>query len=68
YKLLTPGPVNNYRAEVRLTPRADGGTDVRWSGTFDERIPGTGKIAQRALNGAISQLATKLVRAAERRS
>lgn len=68
YALLTPGPVNNYRAEVRFTPRAEGGTDVRWSGSFDERIPGTGKLAQRAFNGLISQLATKLVSAAERRS
>lgn len=68
YALLTPGPVNNYRGEVRLTPRQEGGTDIRWTGRFEERIPGTGKFAKRALNGLISQLATKLVSAAERRS
>ncbi|MGH3516500.1 MAG: SRPBCC family protein [Haloechinothrix sp.] len=68
YELLTPGPVRNYRAEVRLTPRAEGGTDIRWSGKFDERIPGTGKIAQRALSGVITQLITKLIKAAERTS
>lgn len=68
YALLTPGPVNNYRAEVRLTPRAEGGTDIRWTGAFEEKIPGTGKIAQKAFTGLISKIADKLVSAAEKSS
>ncbi|MGH3467919.1 MAG: SRPBCC family protein [Thermocrispum sp.] len=66
YELITPGPVKNYRAEVIFTPRAGGGTDLRWSGTLEERVPGTGKLASRALQSLIATLATKLVRTAER--
>ncbi len=67
YKLVTPGPVNNYRAEVRLEPRAGGGTQLTWRGTFDERIPGTGKFAQRGLAKFIGAVADKAIKAAERR-
>lgn len=66
YKLLTPGPVRNYHAQVRLTPRPDGGTDLHWSGSFDEGVRGTGKVMQRVMSKMIGTLATKLVRAAER--
>lgn len=66
YKLITPGPIRNYRAEVRLTPREGGGTDLRWTGSAEERIPGTGKLTMAALNRLIGNLATKLVAKAER--
>lgn len=66
YTLLTPGPIKNYHAQVRLTPRADGGTDLTWAGSFDEAIPGTGKVVQRVMSKLIGTFATKLVRAAER--
>lgn len=67
YKLLTPGPVSNYQAEVRLEPRAGGGTQLTWRGTFDERVPGTGKIAQRGLAKFIGAVADKAIKAAERK-
>ncbi|MPY79926.1 MAG: SRPBCC family protein [Actinophytocola sp.] len=67
YKLLTPGPVNNYRAEVRLEPRAGGGTQLTWRGTFDERILGTGKLAERGLAKFIGAVADKAIQAAERK-
>ncbi|GAA5129025.1 SRPBCC family protein [Haloechinothrix salitolerans] len=67
YKLLTPGPVSNYRAEVRLEPRAGGGTNLTWHGTFDEKIPGTGKFARRGLAKFIGAVADKAIKAAERR-
>ena len=66
YKLITPGPVKNYHAEVHFTPRQDGGTDLRWTGTFEERIPGIGKPTSVALGKLIGSLATKLVQRAER--
>ncbi|MQA63518.1 MAG: SRPBCC family protein [Actinophytocola sp.] len=66
YAMLTPGPAKDYRAEVRLTPREDGGTDLRWTGKFNEGVPGTGKIVQRSLSKLIGTFATKLVKAAER--
>lgn len=67
YKLLTPGPVKNYHAEVRFNARQDGGTDLVWSGTATEVIPGTGKVAAAALSKMLGVLADKLVKAAERK-
>lgn len=67
YELVTPGPVKNYRAEVRFDPRQGGGTELRWSGTMQEKIPGTGKLVSKAMGALIGTLATKLVKAAERR-
>ncbi|ATY09055.1 SRPBCC family protein [Amycolatopsis sp. AA4] len=60
------GPVRDYRAEVAFTPNAAGGTDLRWSGSFTEGIPGTGPAALAALRGVIGLLATKLAKAGER--
>ncbi|MCW6010101.1 SRPBCC family protein [Micromonospora sp. CPCC 205371] len=34
-------PLRNYRADVDLTPTADG-TTIRWHSTFDAAVPGTG--------------------------
>jgi len=67
YKLLTPGPVDNYQAEVRLAPRAGGGTELSWRGSFNEKIPGTGKYAQRGLEKLIGAVADKAIKAAERK-
>lgn len=67
YELVTPGPVKNYRAEVTFTPRADGGTDLRWRGSMEERVPGTGRLISRGLGSFIGVIATKLVKAAEGR-
>ncbi|WP_158886680.1 SRPBCC family protein [Amycolatopsis anabasis] len=61
-----PAPVRDYRAEVIFTPTGEGGTDLRWSGTFRERIPGTGAVTLRILHAVIKLLSAQLVRAAER--
>ncbi|BDB42463.1 MULTISPECIES: SRPBCC family protein [Mycobacterium] len=67
YKLVGPRqPVNDYRAEVVLTPTASGGTDIRWSGSFTEKARGTGPAAKAAMGGAVKFFAGKLVQAAER--
>lgn len=67
YKLVGPRqPVDDYRAEVLLTPTASGGTDIRWSGSFTEKVRGTGPAAKAAMGGAVKFFAAKLVRAAER--
>jgi hypothetical protein len=63
YELEGAAPIHGYRGEVLFTPNADGGTDLRWSGTFTERIPGTGAVAQAALRSVIGFLATHLVKA-----
>ena len=45
-------PVKNYRGEVDLTP-VEGGTEICWVSAFDPKIPGTGRVIRRALDGFI---------------
>jgi Polyketide cyclase / dehydrase and lipid transport len=66
YTFARSAPVRGYRAEVLFTPTASGGTELCWRGSFIEKIPGTGPVAQRLLRGAIVILSARLVRAAER--
>ena len=57
YTMLKGFPVRHYRADVRCT--ADGsGTMIRWSGTFDTLIPGTGHLTRAVLGRTISRFAT----------
>jgi hypothetical protein len=55
-----------YRGEAVFTPNDAGGTDLRWSGSFTEAIPGTGPVMRALLRGAIVFFSARLVRAAER--
>ncbi|HVK21460.1 MAG TPA: SRPBCC family protein [Actinokineospora sp.] len=66
YALRTPGPIKDYTAEITLTPRDGGGTDLVWRGSFGERVPGTGVVLRLGMNKFIAALTKKLVRAAER--
>jgi hypothetical protein len=69
YKLVGPAsPVKDYFGEVVLTPNAGGGTDIRWSGSFIEGVPGTGRVMRAALGGAVKYFAGRLVKEAERQS
>lgn len=69
YKLVGPAsPAKDYVAEVVFTPNAAGGTDMRWSGSFTEGVPGTGPAMRAALGGAVKYFAGRLVKEAERRS
>ncbi len=69
YKLnWPPNPAKDYRGELVVTPNPTGGTDLHWSGTFTETLPGTGPIVRAALHGAIRFFARRLVKAAERES
>jgi Polyketide cyclase / dehydrase and lipid transport len=61
-----PLPAKNYRAEMLLTPNPAGGTDVRWTGSFTEGLPGTGPVMLIFLRGVVRLLARRLVKAAER--
>ena len=69
YKLVGPAsPAKDYFGEVVFTPNASGGTDIRWSGSFIEGVPGTGRVMRAALGGAVRYFAGQLVKEAERRS
>jgi len=65
YKLNEPAPVENYVGEVVLTPNAAGGTDIRWSGSFIEKVHGTGPFVLAAYRGVVRFYARRLVKAAE---
>lgn len=41
YVLLSGLPLRDYRADVDLSPTAEG-TEIRWHSTFDAKVPGTG--------------------------
>ncbi len=68
YKMVGPSPAEDYVGEVVFTPNPSGGTDIRWTGSFVERVPGTGRALQAALGGAVRFFAGRLVKAAERES
>jgi hypothetical protein len=64
YAIVKGFPVRHYRADVRCEP--DGtGTAITWSATFDEKIPGTGRLMVLVLNRLISRFATGAARFAE---
>ena len=48
-------PVRDYRGEIDLTPTA-GGTEIRWVSTFLPKIPGTGALMRRGLDGFIAAM------------
>jgi hypothetical protein len=62
-----PLPARGYQAEMLLTPNPAGGTDIRWTGSFTEGLRGTGQIMRIFLRGVVGFLASRLVKAAERR-
>ena len=47
--------MRNYRADVDLEP-TPAGTAIRWVSAFDPKVPGTGWLVRRALDGFIAQL------------
>ena len=64
YTLLSGQPLRNYKAVVELASK-DGGTAIRWSATFDPKIPGTGKLFSRYFTTLIGGFAKRLARHAE---
>ncbi|MEJ3744690.1 SRPBCC family protein [Actinomycetes bacterium KLBMP 9797] len=66
YVLLSGMPLRDYRADVDLTPNADG-TAIRWRSTFDVTLPGTGWFWRLFLGRFIRDCARGLARAAAAR-
>ena len=61
----TDEPIKDYRAEVLFTPTADGGTHLRWTGSFTEPVRGSGPLLAAGLRATIRVFSAKLVKAAE---
>jgi uncharacterized protein YndB with AHSA1/START domain len=65
YTVIGGIPVRNYRAEVTLTPAADG-TRVRWAAMWDATL--SGRIVLRSLRKVYPQIVADLVAAAEKQA
>jgi carbon monoxide dehydrogenase subunit G len=59
--------MKNYRADVDLEPAGDG-TRIRWVSAFDPKLPGTGALLRRGLDGFVSKLANGLAEHASSRA
>ena len=57
-------PVKNYRGDIDLDPLPDGGTAIRWVSEFDPKVPGTGALVRRGLDGFIAKLVDGLAKRA----
>jgi hypothetical protein len=60
-------PVKHYRGEVDLAPAGEG-TAIRWVSTFEPKIPGTGRLLKRGLDGFIANMTNGLARGAAERA
>jgi hypothetical protein len=67
YTILSGVPVRDYRADVELFATADGGCDIRWTGSFGSAPPGTGRVLRAFLQFVLEDMAGRLVKEAERR-
>jgi len=56
-------PVRNYRADVDLEPAGEG-TAIRWVSQFEPKVPGTGWLLRRALDGFVAKMANGLAEGA----
>ncbi len=59
YRILSGFPVRNYRADVTLEEDG-GGTRITWTGTYDERWPGTAGVLGVVLGRMMQRFATDL--------
>ena len=64
YTALRGIPVSDYCGEVQLT-EVEAGTELVWTGTFEPRIPGTGRLLAVLLRLAIATIASRAIAAAE---
>jgi len=63
YVLLSGLPLRNYRADVVLTPRPDGGTAIAWTASFSCRF-GSGWFWRLFMRWTLSSVAAQLAAAA----
>jgi hypothetical protein len=66
YTIVSGFPVRNYRADLTLESEGDG-TRIRWSGTYDEKWPGSASAIGALLAHMMQKFATDLARYAEGR-
>jgi uncharacterized protein YndB with AHSA1/START domain len=67
YTILSGIPVRDYRADVELFATADGGCDIRWTGSFGSAPAGMGRLLKGFLQRVLEDMARRLAEEAERR-
>ena len=55
YEHTSSLPIRDYRGDVDLEPTSEG-TAIRWVSAFDPKVPGTGWLLRRALDGFVAKL------------
>ncbi|MDX1511898.1 MAG: SRPBCC family protein [Nitriliruptorales bacterium] len=65
---IEEAPIQGYRGTIELSERADGGTDIAWSGSFDKPSGVVGAVAVKALGATVSSMLKKVVEVAETRA
>ena len=65
YTLLSGLPLRDYRADVVMSPRPDGGTHITWDSQFRSARWGTGFLYRAALQRFIAQTAKLLAEAGD---
>ncbi|MFC9969315.1 SRPBCC family protein [Spirillospora sp. NPDC127200] len=65
YIALAGLPLRDYRAEVTLEPQGLG-TGIRWKGSFEPLIPGTGGLARFVMSRMLDSFARRIARHSEK--
>jgi Polyketide cyclase / dehydrase and lipid transport len=68
YILLSGFPFLNYRADVDLSARQDGGTSIAWRAAFDPKYKGTGWFWRLFMTAVLRRIASDLALGAEKRA
>ena len=61
YRILSGFPVRDYRADVTLE-ETDGGTRIEWAGSYEPKVPGTGRLLQAVLPRMMQRFADDVAR------
>ena len=68
YTILSGIPVRDYRADVEPFATADGGCDIRWTGSFGSAPPGLRRLLRAFLQRVLEDMASRLAKEAQRRA
>jgi len=68
YILLSGFPLRDYRADVDLSARGDGGTSISWRAAFNPKYPGTGWLYRLFLTAVLRKISSDLAAGAEKRA
>ena len=66
YTHVSSLPVRDYRGEIDLEPTGEG-TAIRWVSSFEPKIPGTGRLIRRGIDGFIAEMTNGLAEGAAKR-